>query len=201
MMRVPRLTTERVTIRPFEMTDLETIHRILDVELADAELGTEGAKGLETRRQWLQWTISSYEELACLNQPPYGDRAITLRHTGELIGACGFVPCLAPFGQLPSFAAAANAAGRGLCSTEFGLFYAISPIRQRQGFATEAARALIDFAFGELQLRRVIATTTYDNHASMRVMQHIGMRIERNPYPDPPWLQVVGIRENAGRAS
>jgi [ribosomal protein S5]-alanine N-acetyltransferase len=45
-------------------------------------------------------------------------------------------------------------------------------------------------------LRRVVATTTYDNEASMGVMRKLGMRIERNPFPDPPWLQVVGILEN-----
>jgi hypothetical protein len=27
-------------------------------------------------------------------------------------------------------------------------------------------------------------------------MRRLGMRIDRNPYPDPPWFQVVGILEN-----
>jgi hypothetical protein len=26
------------------------------------------------------------------------------------------------------------------------------------------------------------------------------MRIEKNPYPDPPWLQVVGVLENGATA-
>jgi hypothetical protein len=29
----------------------------------------------------------------------------------------------------------------------------------------------------------------------MGVMRKLGMRIERNPFPDPPWLQVVGFIE------
>jgi hypothetical protein len=27
-------------------------------------------------------------------------------------------------------------------------------------------------------------------------MRKLGMRIEKNPYPEPPWLQVVGILDN-----
>jgi RimJ/RimL family protein N-acetyltransferase len=54
---------------------------------------------------------------------------------------------------------------------------------------------MVEYAFQNLGLRRVIATTTYDNEASMGVMRKLGMRIERNPFPDPPWLQVVGMLE------
>ncbi len=138
----------------------------------------------------------SYEELARLHQPPYGDRAIVLKDTGRLIGACGLAPSLDAFGQLPAFQAADADRWRGYTSPEVGLYYAVSPAYQRQGYATEAARALIDYAFTHLRLRRIVATTTYDNAASMAVMRRLGMHIERNPYPDPPWLQVVGVLEN-----
>jgi RimJ/RimL family protein N-acetyltransferase len=178
------------------MDDLNDIYRILDVELAAADLGTTGAYALDERQRWLQWTILSYEELAKLYQPPYGERAVVLKQTGQLAGACGFVPCLNAFGQLPAFRSAADGVAARLYSTEFGLFWAVSPAHQRQGYATEAATALIDYAFTELHLERIVATTTYDNAASIRVMQKLGMRIERNPYPDPPWLQVVGIRQS-----
>lgn len=77
-MRVPTLETERLLIRPFALNDLDVIQQILDVELARAEFGTEGAKSLSERTQWLQWTILNYEELAKLYQPPYGDRAVVL---------------------------------------------------------------------------------------------------------------------------
>jgi len=84
------------------MGDLDDIHRILDIELSDVDFGSEGAKAIKARQQWLEWTIMSYEQLARLYQPPYGDRAIVLKQAGKLIGSVGFVPCLAPFGQLPS---------------------------------------------------------------------------------------------------
>ena len=196
MMPVPTLETERLLIKPFTMDDLEEIHQLLDRDLISAEFGTEGAKARKEREQWLQWTILSYEELARLNQPPYGDRAIALKQTQQLIGACGFVPCLGPFGQLPSLRSESQDAVAHLNTPEFGLFYALSPAYQRQGYATEAAQALIDYAFTQLHLQRIVATTTYDNVASITVMRKAGMRIEKNPFPDPFWFQAVGIIEN-----
>jgi ribosomal-protein-alanine N-acetyltransferase len=171
------------------MDDLDGIYRILDVELSDAEFGITGSEVRDQRARWLEWTVTGYEQYAHLHQPPYGERAVVLKPVGQLIGACGFVPCLDRFEQLPAFA-----------TTELGLYYAISPAHQRRGYATEAAQAMCDHAFQELGLKRIVATTTYDNAASIGVMRKLGMRIERNPFPDPPWLQIVGIRENLSRS-
>jgi RimJ/RimL family protein N-acetyltransferase len=43
-----------------------------------------------------------------------------------------------------------------------------------------------------MQLRRLIATTEYDNAASQAVMRKLGMRLVHNPNPEPAWFQVVG---------
>jgi ribosomal-protein-alanine N-acetyltransferase len=196
MTPVPPLETPRLVIRPFFMDDLEAIHHILDVELADAELGKEGAASRRQRAEWLRWTIASYAQLARLHQPPYGDRAIVLKSTGLLIGSCGFVPSFGPFHQLLEFAAAVPESEAGLNVPEVGLFYAVSPSHQRRGYASEAARAMIDYAFRELRLQRIVATTTDANTASIRVMQRAGMQVERNPHPDPPWFQMVGLLFN-----
>jgi predicted acetyltransferase len=72
----------------------------------------------------------------------------------------------------------------------------LRPPFRGQGYATEAAQALVDYAFQYLQLKRIVATTTYENAASMGVMRKIGMRIVKNPYSEPPWLQIVGVLEN-----
>jgi RimJ/RimL family protein N-acetyltransferase len=194
-MRMPPLETQGLTIRPLVLEDLDAIHRILDVELAEADTGGEGATTRAGRERWLQWTVLGYEQLALLNQPPYGERAMTLKTTGEVIGACGFVPCLDAFGQLPALACGAHEA-RGRTSPEVGLFWAVSSHHRRHGYATEAARALIAYGFTELRLRRIVATTSYDNAASIRVMEKAGMAIERNPLPEPPWLEVVGVHQH-----
>ncbi len=47
-----------------------------------------------------------------------------------------------------------------------------------QGYATEAARALVDLAFGELGVRRVWAQLEPENTRSARVCERLGMRRE-----------------------
>jgi ribosomal-protein-alanine N-acetyltransferase len=47
-----------------------------------------------------------------------------------------------------------------------------------QGYATEAAVALLQYGFEALQLHRVVATSQPENVASCRVMEKLGMRRE-----------------------
>jgi RimJ/RimL family protein N-acetyltransferase len=56
---------------------------------------------------------------------------------------------------------------------------------------------MVAYAFAELRLRRIVATTEHDNARSLNVMRRLGMRIERNPRPEPAWFQSVGILDNA----
>lgn len=196
MLAMPDLKTERLIIRPFVLDDLQAAHHLFDVELHNADLGTDKMETLEERLEWLQWAMLNPVQLARLHQPPYGDRAIVLKSNRQIIGACGYVPCLNAFERLPYFASRIAPGSPGRYSTEFGLFYAISPSYRRQGYASEASQALVDYAFRHLSLNRVIAETNYDNIASQGVMRKLGMRIEINPGLEPPWLQVVGIIEN-----
>jgi len=196
MLDMPILETTRLVIRPFVMEDLLDVHRLLDIELHDANLHADKMESMAERAAWLQWSVLNTVQLAKLYQPPYGDRAAVLKSSGQLVGACGFVPCLAPFGLLPGFGPADSSGRPDRYSPEFGLFYAISPAHRRQGYATEAAQALVDYAFEHLHLKRVVATTDYDNLGSLGVMRKLGMRIEKNPRPEPPWLQVVGVVES-----
>lgn len=205
MLMMPVLSTPRLIIRPFVMEDFDDVHTLFDVELDAAALHVDKMQSLAERAEWLRWSTLNHVQLAKLYQPPYGDRAVQLKATGELIGACGYVPCLAPFEQIPYFAPVTGAGLRPAptpaptikkYTPEVGLFYAISPRYQGQGYATEAAQALLDYAFEHLHLKRVVATTDYDNLASIGVMKKLGMRIEQNPYPEPAWMQVVGVIEN-----
>jgi len=175
---------------------LPDVYQLFDVELRVGGLRTDQEQALHARSAWLLWSVLNYQQLAKLDQPPYGDRAILLKSTGRIIGSCGLVPSLAPFEQLPGFAKKHHSRKPGRYSPEFGLFYAISPAHQRRGYATEAARALVDYAFQHLHLKRIVATTSYDNAGSMAVMRRLGMSIEKNPLPEPVWFQVVGVLEN-----
>lgn len=190
------LETPRLVIRPFTINDLQSIHQILDHELQDSDFGNEGSQTLVDRERWLQWTLLNYEQLSKLNQPPYGERAIIQKDSNKLIGICGYVPCLDCFEQLCDFNQTENLACQSFTTTEFGLFYAISKSFQGFGFATEATVAMSTYAFEHLHVKRIIATTTYDNEASINVMRKLGMHLKKNPLSSPAWLQVVGILNN-----
>ncbi|HEY8685371.1 MAG TPA: GNAT family N-acetyltransferase [Chloroflexota bacterium] len=196
-MKMPVLVTERLLIRPFTLDDLDPIHRIL-AEVAPEVLHVaptpQDVGTLEARRAWLEWSIANERELANLLQPPYGDRAVVRRADDVLVGACGFVPELKPFGRLPSFPRAEGDPARFV--PQVGLFWTIGQEYRRNGYATEAGRAMIDYAFGTLRLAQIVATTDDDNAASIGVMRKLGMRLERNPHSEPAWFQMCGVLEN-----
>ena len=191
-MRMPVLETERLLIRPFTLADLADVHSLLDADLDPTVFGAQ-ALALAERESWLRWTIAGYEENAKLLNPPYGDRAMELKGVGTLVGACGLVPAFGPFALLPSFGVEAGDPRAARNRPEVGLYYALAPGHRGYGYATEAARALIDFAFGMMHTARVVATTTRDNAASIAVMKRLGMRVEENPHRG--WLEVAGVIE------
>jgi RimJ/RimL family protein N-acetyltransferase len=187
------LETPRLIIRAFQPDDLHAIHRILDLTFGDGSK-IDVAEALNERRSWLEWSRLSAEWFPKMFQPPYGDRAVVLKQSSEVLGAVGLVPCFDVFEQVPGLGHGGPPSAHRV--TEIGLFWAIDPDHLRNGYATEAVQALIDFGFQQLHVKRLIATTEYDNAASIGVMRKLGMTIAKNPLPDPPWLQVVGILEH-----
>jgi RimJ/RimL family protein N-acetyltransferase len=186
------LETTRLIVRAFEPVDLAAIQRILEQTFGDGSL-MDDAAAVQERRAWLQWSQLNDEWFPKMHQTPYGDRAIMLKSSGDVIGSVGYVPVHAPFDQILELRGTATISG--YTTTEVGLFWVIDPRHQRRGYATEAARAVVDYAFSELRLKRLIAMTEYDNWASQQVMRKIGMALTRNPQPEPGWLQVVGVLE------
>ena len=87
------------------------------------------------------------------------EMAVTLLDDGRLIGGCGLH--------------LGNPANR---SAMLGYCYARA--FWGNGYATEAARALVDFGFRELALHRIWATCDPDNAASARVLEKFGMQRE-----------------------
>jgi ribosomal-protein-alanine N-acetyltransferase len=57
--------------------------------------------------------------------------------------------------------------------------YIIDPARQRQGIATEAVSAMLDFCFGDLGLHCAQAFIHPDNTMSIALVEKLGFRRER----------------------
>lgn len=184
--RIPSLETERLIIRELTMDDLESINNVLNKSFGWEMPITE-------RQRWLQWTVLGYEMFSMLGQPHYGERAIALQVTGKIIGAVGIVPYLDTFNKVAAFKRASNFPA----TAEVGLFWAIDPAHQRKGYAPEAARAVIEYLFNHENLGRIFATTGYENVPSQKVMEKLGMTIQRLDEPQPPDQFVVGVLEKS----
>ncbi|GAB4459740.1 MAG: GNAT family N-acetyltransferase [Armatimonadaceae bacterium] len=183
-MRMPDLQTPRLQIRPVRSEDREAIERVF-YEVWDSEVPAN----------WLTWATLNPEVLAGMYQPPYGERAVVLRETDAVIGLVGLVPAFGPFGTLPGFDTDPSSRAAHRNTPEVGLYWCLLPEHRGRGYATEAADALVAFAFETLNLRRIVATTEYDNTDSLAVMQRLGMQIKRNPNPEPHWFQIIGVKE------
>jgi ribosomal-protein-alanine N-acetyltransferase len=84
-----------------------------------------------------------------------------IRESGApaLCGFCGFVPHDDP--------------------QDTELLYGLAPGAWGRGYATESARAVLDFGFRSLGLRKITASTDVPNVASVRVIERLGMRFLR----------------------
>jgi [ribosomal protein S5]-alanine N-acetyltransferase len=95
----------------------------------------------------------------------FGFDVVTLRATGAAIGICGL------------------AQRDYLDAPDIG--FAFLPEFCGQGYALEAAQAVMAHARGALGLSRVWATTRPDNGPSQRLLDKLGLRFERlMPHPD-----------------
>ena len=191
MRTMPNLETERLLIRPFTLEDSEAAHQ------NSKSIGWVNEDLTETEQraanqQYIQWCALNHQQLAQLYQPPYGDRAVVRKEDNTVIGSCGFVPYIAKFAVFPYFGKRED----GLETAETGLLWTIGASYQRNGFGSEVAQALIQYAFSGLNLHHIIATTEFDNIGSQKVMEKAGMWLERNEFDSYPWLQVLGIAEN-----
>ena len=119
--------------------------------------------------RYYEWTSRTAEEVRdfiqmFLDQQKQEPRikfqfALTLKETGQLIGNCGVRRDSAE-------------------AYEGEIGYELDPTFWSRGYATEAARAVLDFGFTHMNLHRISAFCVADNMGSARVLEKLGMRQE-----------------------
>lgn len=151
---MPQLETERLILREFVKGDWKAVH--------------EYASDPEVVR-FLEWGPNNTDEslsflegtLACQKEKPRRiyEFAITLKENNKLIGACGLR--LHDNNQ-----------------EQADLGYCYNRLYWGKGYASEASRAVVAFAFESLKLHRIVATCDMGNLASAAVLRKAGMREE-----------------------
>jgi RimJ/RimL family protein N-acetyltransferase len=149
----PTLSTHRLKLRPFELSDVDEVVRLAGArEVADTTLHIPHPYSLNDAVDWI-----ASQEIA-FDRGDADNFALERRSDGQLLGALGL-----HFNRDHGYA-------------EMG--YWIGVPFWNQGYCTEACSRVLKFAFEKLKLNRVQARHFSRNPASGRVMQKMGMQRE-----------------------
>ena len=149
------LETARLILRQFHYADLET----LGVILRHREVMRYSLSGPKSRletREFIQRCLATYQAQR------YGIWAVVLKPARTLIGYSGLIPQMI----------------NGRREMEIG--YRLAFEQWGNGYATEAASAVRDYALKTLQLPRVISIIEPANTRSWHVAEKIGMTYEQD---------------------
>ena len=168
------LTTPRLHLRPFTLADHAAIH----VVYADPEVMRYVGHGAHQTLAETANALRIYGDV--LAQRGYSFLAVTERATGALIGDGGLHPM-------------------GGVGPDVELGYTLARSAWGRGYATELGRALIEYAFSELRVPRVVAQVEPANTASRNVLEKLGMteRAQRTAYGRPHILYAVEATQPA----
>ncbi len=146
------LTTDRLRLRRLTVADAEPLLRVLGDPVAMRYY--PAPKDRDTVVAWIQWAVDSY------GANGFGLWAIERLADGAFLGDCG--PMLQPVGMgwLPEI-------GYHLVRREWG-----------HGYATESARACLDWVFRETPYDRVCSIVQPGNLPSRRVAKRVHRRVE-----------------------
>ncbi len=151
MTREPlEIVTERLVLRPPTGGDAPEMVAIFGDLRVMEWLGRSEPESAEKILERAQRQAAVFERLG------YCMMLVRTRDTGELIGDCGGMPV-------------------ALKGPETEIGWRLAPDHWGKGYATEAARAILEFFFTRTDLERLIAVTRHTNTRSMRVMERIGM--------------------------
>jgi [ribosomal protein S5]-alanine N-acetyltransferase len=167
----PSIKTERLLLRPATMDDAQALFSVYSDPLVMREI-------VEGPRDW-QGTLRRLHHIV-KHQERYGFSrwAVVERRTGTVIGHAG-IQC---WPELP----------------HPELAYTLGRQWWGKGYATEAARAWLDYSFGELGLARVMLLVTPTNLASIRVAEKIGMHRVKETHHDGHRFLMFEIASSEG---
>ncbi|HEX5087030.1 MAG TPA: GNAT family protein [Nocardioides sp.] len=153
------VTTERLTIRPAEQRDAAATYAFRSLpEVAE-------------------WITSQTTDLAAW-EAGFGDRladTLIIELDGVVVGDLML---------RVQDAWAQTEVKEQAVGTEAEIGYTLDPAYGGRGVATEAVRALLEIAFVEIGVRRVIAQLFADNLPSRRLLERLGMRREQHTKQD-----------------
>ena len=163
------LTTERLIIRRFQDSDLESFFAYRN----DPEVEKYQGWGLPYTRESATAFVDAMKSIQLAAHGKRCQVAIELKATHEMIGDIFFAVLQ-----------------EELRLARIG--YSLARVHWKHGYATEAVGRMLEFLFGDLCLHRVAADCDSENIASVRLLERLGFRreghfIESFPLGDNRW--------------
>ena len=172
------LETERLLLRHLVLEDLDSLYELYrDPQVT--RFIPDAPTSIEETREELEWFLNGHP-----NHPELGLWATIYKESGRFIGRCGLLPWTIEGKQEVEVATT-------IAREFWGL-----------GLGTEAAQAVLDYAFDQLHIERLICLIEPENTASQRVASKIGMSLEREVDGIggdgiPTWIYSIERQESA----
>ncbi|MDQ6654649.1 MAG: GNAT family N-acetyltransferase [Verrucomicrobiota bacterium] len=148
------LETERLVLRRLTLADAGLMLELLNDPSFIRNVADRNVRTLEEAENYLTTKM-----LPVYEQHGFGFYRVELKATGEPIGTCGL------------------AKRENIDDIDIG--YGLLERFAGTGYATEAARGVLEYARHVLGLQRVVGFTSPANHASIHVLEKLGLRYEK----------------------
>jgi ribosomal-protein-alanine N-acetyltransferase len=152
--KTTKIETTRLVLRAFTEKDRNDIFTIMKDKEMSQYTPDEQWKGLEDADEFLKLVFWLYD---LDNETFKYFFAVTDKKSNKLLGICGI-------------------GGVEYDRKQNEVFYHIGKSFWGNGYASEAAAAILEYSFKQLNLNKVISVVHKDNIASNRVMEKIGMK-------------------------
>jgi len=181
------LETERLILRPFTMEDLQDVHREVfsDPEVCHFYCGK--TRTPEETAEWLAYRITEWK------YSRFGRLAVVLKDTQEFTGFVGLEAYPNSFSRLPDDPQPRHN------EVEVELSFAFGKRYWGKGYASEASRAMIRYAFDDLNMRRLVGGAAVENERSRKLQERLGFKVSLNAHPD--WPGYVTVLDNGTQAA
>ncbi len=148
------LETGRLILRWLSVKDAKFILQLLNEPSFVRFIGDKSVRSIDDARDYiLNGPVDSYERFG------FGLYLTELKENGVPIGICGLLK------------------RESLKDVDIG--FAFLPEFWRKGYAFEAASAVMTYGRKVVGLNRIVAITSPENDASIRVLEKLGLRFER----------------------
>jgi RimJ/RimL family protein N-acetyltransferase len=148
------LETQRLVLRRLTAGDAAFILELLNEPAFLENIGDRGARTLADARRYIaRGPVASYRKFG------FGLYLVELKDSGAPLGICGLLK------------------RESLDDVDIG--FALLRRFWSQGYARESAAAVMHYGWTTLRLPRIVAITKPTNHASIALLEKLGLRFEK----------------------